>query len=127
MSVRPVQRSGDSAFLPADAEFDRRAAFEWCLIAVGLMVMLLCLPRELFHDDNVRLSDIETLLHHGHLTNSQYSLVMPLFSLPVLLLGEFIHSPAAWAVSVQHSGGCGRHHGGRTAQSPSPRGTPRPT
>jgi hypothetical protein len=48
-------------------------------------------------DDFKRFEDIESLLHHGHLSDSPWSLVMPLLSTPFLLFGEFIRSPEWWA------------------------------
>src|SRR5437773_11107931 len=76
---------------------DRRAAFETALIVVGLVVLLLVLPHALKGDDHTRFRDIEQLIHHGHLTDSKYSLVGPLASAPFLLLGEVVGSPAWWA------------------------------
>ena len=76
---------------------DRRAAFETVLIVAGLLVLLLVLPHALVGDDRTRFRDIEQLLHHGHLTESRYSLVGPLCSAPFLLLGEVVGSPAWWA------------------------------
>ena len=76
---------------------DRRAAFETALIVVGFFVLLFVLPHELNGDDTIRFYDIEQLIHHGHLTDSKFSLVGPLASAPLLLLGEVVSSPAWWA------------------------------
>jgi hypothetical protein len=75
----------------------RRARLEWGLVALGLLVMFALLPHELGNDDVVRYADIEALIHHGHLSDSKYSLVMPLVSAPFLLLGEVVKSPQWWA------------------------------
>jgi hypothetical protein len=72
-------------------------AFEWVLLAGGLAVLFFCLPHSLFGDDQVRFDDIERLLHDGDLSDSRYSLVMPIVSAPLLLLGEVVGSPEAWA------------------------------
>ena len=72
-------------------------AFEWFLIAVGFVVLFAALPHALANDDVTRLADIEGLLHHAQLSSSRYSLVMPLFSSPFLLIGEIVKSPAWWA------------------------------
>ena len=72
-------------------------AFEWLLIAVGFVVLFAALPHALANDDVTRLADIEGLLHHAQLSSSRYSLVMPLFSSPFLLIGEIVKSPAWWA------------------------------
>jgi hypothetical protein len=76
---------------------DRRAAIETGLIVGGLLVLLFVLPHELLGDDTTRFADVEQLIHHGHLTGSRFSLVGPLASAPLLLLGEVVGSPAWWA------------------------------
>jgi len=75
-----------------------RAVFETGLILGGFLVLFFLMPHSLRGDDHVRYHDIETLLRHGHLTNSRYSLVMPLVSAPLLKLGNHIESPIYWAV-----------------------------
>ncbi|MFL5950851.1 MAG: hypothetical protein ACJ74M_04530 [Gaiellaceae bacterium] len=60
-------------------------------------MLLVLLPHELMGDDFARFTDIEQLLHHGHLSDSRYSLVMPLVSAPLLLLGELVRTPEWWA------------------------------
>jgi len=77
----------------------RRAAplVDQVLIGVGFAVLFFLLPHALVGDDFTRFADIETLIHHGQLSNSQFSLVMPLASAPFLLLGELIRSPDWWA------------------------------
>jgi hypothetical protein len=74
-----------------------RAVVETALIVSGLLVLVAFLPHALAGDDKTRFADIEQLLHHGHASDSRYSLVMPLLSAPFLLLGEIVGSPAAWA------------------------------
>lgn len=71
--------------------------FETGMIAAGFAALFFLLPHSLANDDLVRFADIEGLLHHGHLSDSRYSLVMPLLSAPLLLLGELVRSPAWWA------------------------------
>ncbi len=73
------------------------AVFETGLIVGGLLVLFFLLPHGLFGDDLVRFNDIEELLHHGHLTSSHFSLVMPLSSVPVLALGKLVESRSWWA------------------------------
>jgi hypothetical protein len=75
-----------------------RAVLETLLIAGGFAVLFFLLPHSLRGDDNVRFHDIETLLQHGKLTNSRFSLVMPLISVPVLMLGDLVKSQSWWAV-----------------------------
>ena len=76
---------------------DPAETFEWALLAVGFAVLFFCLPHSLLGDDLVRFEDIERLLHDGHLSDSRYSLVMPILSAPLLLLGEVVGSPESWA------------------------------
>lgn len=67
------------------------------LVAVGFLVLFFVLPHKLFGDDNQRFADIQGLIHHGHLPDGRYSLVMPLLSAPLLLLGSLVDSPEEWA------------------------------
>lgn len=75
----------------------RQAALERGLIVAGFGVLFFLMPHALVGDDLVRFSDIQQLLQHGRLTNSKYSLVMPLLSVPVLALGRVVESQAWWA------------------------------
>jgi hypothetical protein len=67
------------------------------LLVVGFVVLFVLLPHELMGDDFTRFNDVERLVHHGELSDSRFSLVMPLFSLPVLLIGEVVRTPEWWA------------------------------
>jgi hypothetical protein len=68
------------------------------LILGGFLVLFFLLPHALFGiDDYTRFGDIEALLHHGKMTSSRYSLVMPLSSVPVLALGNLVESRTWWA------------------------------
>ena len=73
------------------------ANVEWALLVGGLVVLFFLLPHALAGDDLTRFDDIERLLHDGDLSDSRFSLVMPLFSAPFLLLGEVVASPEWWA------------------------------
>jgi hypothetical protein len=75
----------------------RRAQLETALIVVGWLLLFFFLPHGLRNDDKVRLNDIEQLLH-GHLTSSKYSLVMPLLSAPMILMGNLTGTIAGWAL-----------------------------
>jgi hypothetical protein len=70
---------------------------EWGLIAAGLAMLFFLLPHMVGGDDIIRLNSIEALIHHGRLSSDKYSLVMPLVSMPLLLLGEVVRSPEWWA------------------------------
>jgi hypothetical protein len=67
------------------------------VIGIGFIAMFAVVPHNLGDDDRTRFADIETLLHHGHLSGSKFSLVGPLISTPVLLIGEIVGSPYGWA------------------------------
>jgi hypothetical protein len=82
---------------PREPVPDRGAGLVWGLIVAGFGIWFFLLPHALVGDDLQRFSDIELLLRHGQLSNSKYSLVMPLFSVPVLELGHLVESPAWWA------------------------------
>jgi hypothetical protein len=73
------------------------SALETGLLLGGYVLWFAYLPHALFTDDFTRFRDVERLLHHGHLSDSPFSLVMPLFSTPVLLLGEHLRTPEWWA------------------------------
>jgi hypothetical protein len=77
--------------------FSGAAAFETGLIICGLLAMYFLLPHVLRGDDLTRLHDINQLLDHGKLTNSRFSLVMPLISVPVLMLSHVTQTRAYWA------------------------------
>jgi hypothetical protein len=70
---------------------------EWALLVGGLAVLFFLLPHALAGDDLTRFDDIERLLHDGDVSDSRFSLVMPLVSAPFLLLGEVVASPEWWA------------------------------
>jgi hypothetical protein len=75
----------------------RAAAFESALIVVGFAVLFVLLPHGLAGDDFARYTDIERLIHHGELSDGRFSLVMPLVSAPLLLIGEAVRTPEWWA------------------------------
>lgn len=74
-----------------------RARVEWALIGYGFVILFFLLPHALAGDDNTRFNDIEQLLHGGRISNSSYSLTMPIISIPVLALGNLVESRSWWA------------------------------
>lgn len=74
-----------------------RRLIESTLVVVGFGVLLVLLPHSLVGDDFSRFNDVERLLHDGELSDGRYSLVMPLVSSPLLVLGEVVRSPEWWA------------------------------
>ncbi len=67
------------------------------LLGIGFLILFLVVPHALAGDDFTRYADIQQLLEHGRLTDSKFSLVMPLVSAPFLLLGHLVRSPEWWA------------------------------
>lgn len=74
-----------------------RRNLEVVLLLGGYALLFAYLPHGLVGDDFKRFTDIELLLHHGKLTGTPFSLVMPLLSSPFLLLGEVVRTPDWWA------------------------------
>jgi hypothetical protein len=70
--------------------------FETGLIVAGLLAMLLFLPHGIFGDGAVRFHAISELLEQGKLSNMQYSMVGPAFSIPFWLLGKLHKTPDWW-------------------------------
>jgi hypothetical protein len=70
-----------------------RSRFETALIVVGLLALLLFLPHHVYSDAEVRYQEISTLLQHGALSHSKFSLIGPLFSTPIWFLGALLHLP----------------------------------
>ena len=73
------------------------APLERALVAGSFIVAFVVVPHALAGDDFTRYDDIRQLLDHGRLTDSKYSLVMPLVSAPFLELGHVVRSPQWWA------------------------------
>lgn len=75
---------------------DRSATVEWALIVVGLIAMQVLLPFGLFGDGGERYDELSALLEHGAISSSFYSLVGPLVSAPLYLVGRVFGHPDAW-------------------------------
>ena len=73
------------------------ALFESGLLAAGFLIVFLVAGHGVLGDGVYRFRDIQNLLYDGHLTDSSYSLVMPLASVPFLLLGHVVESQEWWA------------------------------
>ncbi|MFI5272641.1 MAG: hypothetical protein ACHQ4H_06370 [Ktedonobacterales bacterium] len=69
---------------------------ETALIVVGLLLQWALIPRGLSGDGGHRYEELTQLLLHGDLSGGKYSLVGPLFSTPLYLLGEIYRSPQWW-------------------------------
>ncbi len=66
------------------------------LIAFGFVVLFFFEPHWPKGDDWTRLNDVGQLIDFGHLTNSRYSLAIPLLSAPFYKLGEYVATPWYW-------------------------------
>lgn len=73
-----------------------RAVFETVLIVVGLIAILFLLPHNIFGDGAIRFQAVSELLEQGKLSDMQYSMVGPAFSIPFWLLGKLYLTSAWW-------------------------------
>src|SRR6478672_94244 len=71
---------------------------DWTLLAIGLVALQLWIPHDKFADGEVRFQELALLLDHGVLSPQRYSLIGPIFSAPLYLLGHLYSSPARWTV-----------------------------
>ena len=76
-----------------------QAAVETGLIIVGLLLVALLLPRQMGWDGALRYDDLVSLFstHRIYQPHSRYSLIGPLFSSPLLWIGEQLRDPVKWA------------------------------
>jgi hypothetical protein len=63
-----------------------RGIVETAMIVAVLAGLFFLLPHEVSNDDGTRLHDIRELISYGRLTSDPYSLLMPLASVPVIML-----------------------------------------
>src|SRR5205809_7817812 len=66
------------------------------LIVGGLILFFFALPFELWGDGRTRFDDLNLLFSHGQVSHGKYSLLGPLFSAPLWLLGKWWISPEWW-------------------------------
>ena len=69
---------------------------DWCLIALGLILLFWVLPHGVTGDGVGRFNALTALLEEGRVVDSAYSLLMPLLSSPFYLLGKIWMSPQWW-------------------------------
>lgn len=94
---------GDNDQVSARSASAVLAALETGLIIVGLLYMYLLLPRLITSDGQWRYAIITTLLDR-HILNvvgqdpslQKYSLVGPIFAVPLLFIGQVLKHPRAW-------------------------------
>jgi hypothetical protein len=94
---------GSKDILPSGASAPSRSSFifaclETSLIIIGMLFLFFIMPRTLHGDGTLRYQYITDFLHHGLVVSAQnkYSLVGPLFSLPLLVIGDRLDHPVAW-------------------------------
>jgi hypothetical protein len=73
-----------------------QAAIETGLIVVGLMFIALLLPRIIVGDARERYLNLLLLLFAHKISHTWHSLIGPLFSTPLLLIGEKLGHPVEW-------------------------------
>src|SRR4051812_31312382 len=71
------------------------ACCEWLMILAGLAVVFL-LPYPIWGDGVTRYHQLDDLLAKGRLEGDKYSIVGPLFSAPLWLMGKAFGDPAGW-------------------------------
>ncbi len=72
-----------------------QAGFEFFLVLLGLVFLFLFLKRDTGGDGWIRYQDLLTLLSY-HVPHSKYSLIGPLFALPLLLIGRRLGQGQEW-------------------------------
>ncbi|GCE22741.1 hypothetical protein [Dictyobacter kobayashii] len=74
------------------------ASLETGFIVIGMLFILLIMPRTLHGDATYRYQYISQFLHQGIVQSVQnkYSLIGPIFSLPLLYIGEKLGKPVDW-------------------------------
>src|SRR6266699_1597531 len=70
--------------------------FELCLIGIGIYAMTNWLPRRVFSDGNVRLYAVIDLVRHGKVSHMGYSIVGPMFSIPLWFIDQANRVPYWW-------------------------------
>src|SRR5690349_7086417 len=75
-----------------------QATLETCFIIAGLVLAAVLLPHLTGFDGSLRYQDLVSLLvnHNLYQPNSRYSLIGPLFSTPLFLIGEQFGQPVIW-------------------------------
>ncbi|MGH2516234.1 MAG: hypothetical protein ACRDHP_11320, partial [Ktedonobacterales bacterium] len=82
-----MYRVADAQEVHAERSGRRVAVIETVLIVAALLAELLLLPHEVKWDGSVRFAELSQLLGTGTIPGSKYSLIGPLFSSPLWLLG----------------------------------------
>jgi hypothetical protein len=75
---------------------DSAAAFEWTLLFIGATVLLFVLPHRITSDGEARYWALRQLIEWRELSTMMYSMVGPLASAPLYLLGRTVASSSWW-------------------------------
>jgi hypothetical protein len=74
-----------------------RARIETSLIMLGFVFAFFVLRHSgIYGDGRLRFQALSDLLEHGHILNTKYSLVGPLFSAPLWMLGRVVENSVWW-------------------------------
>ncbi|TDD05567.1 hypothetical protein E1292_16995 [Nonomuraea deserti] len=96
MSIRAAERP--TKRVPREVDNRLAATVETVLIIIGFAGMLFLLPRLDWGDGSVRYHQLTALLEQGAVPEGKYSMVGPLFSAPLWLIGEIGGSPDWWTL-----------------------------
>jgi hypothetical protein len=77
------------------ANHSKRGLYESTLLLIGLAFQLIQAPVNIASDGAIRFQALTDLLQNGTLSHTKYSLIGPLCSAPLWLLGKVIRSPEA--------------------------------
>src|SRR6185312_14866382 len=95
----PDARAAVSAEPPYERpQYGWRDGVELALLLCGLLAMAVLLPHQLVSDGARRYDALSELLGQGHLSPLNYSLIGPLFSTPLWLLGRAADNTVGWVL-----------------------------
>ena len=71
----------------------------WPIISIigsGLLIIFFFTEHKIYSDALQRFAAIKLLMEYGKISNTNYSIIGPLFSVPFWLIGEYIKTPEWW-------------------------------
>ncbi|MFC7718254.1 hypothetical protein [Nonomuraea recticatena] len=96
MSIRVEERP--EVHEPAKEDNRLAARVETGLIIAGFVGMLFLLPRLEWGDGSIRYFQLTDLLTQGTVPEEKYSMIGPLFSTPLWLIGKLVEAPSWWTL-----------------------------
>ncbi|GAA3472818.1 hypothetical protein [Nonomuraea roseola] len=96
MSIRVEERP--EVHKPAKEDNRLAARVETGLIIAGFVGMLFLLPRLEWGDGSIRYFQLTGLLTQGTVPEEKYSMIGPLFSTPLWLIGKLVEAPSWWTL-----------------------------